>query len=791
MSPQESIAHYRIVSKLGEGGMGAVYRATDTKLNRDVAIKILPSAFAEDSARMQRFEREAQVLASLNHPNIAAIYGVEQGAIIMELVEGEDLHGPVAVDTAVSYARQIAAGLEAAHEKGIVHRDLKPANIKVTHDGTVKLLDFGLAKTPAPSEDGATLTISMTQAGMILGTAGYMSPEQARGKPVDKRADIWAFGVVLFELLSGQLLFGGGETVSDALAAVIAKEPDWDSLPKETPPHLLTLLRRCLEKDPRLRLRDIGEARIALEAPPAAAEAPQKVTRRGAPWWSVLLSAGLLVVVAALLWRATRPEDWPIERFNVDLGPDVTTTPPMAVIFSRDGNRIAYLVQRGGNSMIATRTMDQPKATLLSGTENAREATFDPTGQWIAFMADQTLKKIPATGGAAVTLCGAETARGESWGEDGFIYAVLDSGHLYRVPEAGGKPQEVAKADQAEHTHAHRWPQVLPGRKAVMVSASAPGSTARWDAGTIEVLSLQTGEYKVVQHGGYFGRYLPSGHLIYVHEGTLFGVPFELGRMETRGTPAPVQDEVVGAMESGAAQVDFSWAPSGHGTLAYVSGRPARDAGPVWVDAAGSKTPIWPSPPGALIVPRLSPDGGRLAARMNGDIWVYDLQRGSPLRLTSTPTENNGNPVWAPDGKHIAFSPILGGIWWVRSDGSSQPQQIFGQKGGATVWSFTPDGKRLAFHASAARTNRDIWTLPLDLSDPDHPKAGTPEVFLAGPGVEVDPTFSPDGRWMAYSSNESGELRGLGAAVSGDAEWREVADLLDPGLAISSVVASQ
>jgi serine/threonine protein kinase len=356
MTPSSQIAHYRLSVKLGEGGMGAVYRATDTKLNRDVAIKVLPPSFAEDSARMQRFEREAQVLASLNHPNVAAIYGIEAGAIVMELVEGEDLKGPVPIDTAIDYARQIAAGLEAAHERGIVHRDLKPANIKVTTDGVVKLLDFGLAKAGEASVSTAgaaspamspTLSLAMTQAGMILGTAAYMAPEQARGKPVDKRADIWAFGVVLYELLTGAMLFGGGETVSDSLAAVLTREPDYGTLPKDTPPRLRRLIERCLRKDPKQRLRDIGEARILLDEPETAAALSASTSAPPRRWLGV--AAGVAMLLAAALgfgwWSAAHraPEPKPMIRLNVDLGPTAQQGNLASAWLSPNGTHLAFL----------------------------------------------------------------------------------------------------------------------------------------------------------------------------------------------------------------------------------------------------------------------------------------------------------------------------------------------------------------------------------------------------------------------------------------------------------------
>src|SRR5687767_401017 len=372
MTPAQ-IAHYKVTSKLGEGGMGAVYRATDTKLNRDVAIKVLPPAFAEDAGRMQRFDREAQLLASLNHPNIAQIYGIEAGAIVMELVEGADLAGPLPLDTAIDYARQIAAGLEAAHEKGIVHRDLKPANIKVTPDGVVKILDFGLAKasetSSAPTANSPTLTIGATVAGTILGTAAYMAPEQARGKSVDKRADIWAFGVVLFEMLTGRALFGDGDNTTDIIAAVVTREPDWSALPKGTPPHIRRVLERCLRKDPKLRLRDIGEARLAIDEPqaPASAAVPS-IARSGMPLWAVAIPAILALILAGPLWRATRPQESPLRpmmRFSAEVGPESTRQTALPVLISADGTRLVFPIRsaEGGPSLLATRLLDQSAMT--------------------------------------------------------------------------------------------------------------------------------------------------------------------------------------------------------------------------------------------------------------------------------------------------------------------------------------------------------------------------------------------------------------------------------------------
>jgi len=735
--------------------MGAVYRATDTKLGRDVAVKVLPEAFATDAARMARFEREAQVLASLNHPNIAAIYGIEQGALVMELVDGPDLAGPVPVETAIAYVKQIAAGLEAAHEKGIVHRDLKPANIKVTSDGVVKLLDFGLARA---SEDSPlnnssatmspTLSLAMTQAGMILGTAAYMSPEQARGKTVDKRSDIWAFGVVLFELLTGSMLYGG-ETVSDSMAAVITREPDWSALPKDTPAHVRRLLTRCLRKDPKQRLRDIGEARILLEDPAEAAPAVQaQATVKGRSWiaWAWGATALAALLLGAMWWRASRPEARPLQRFSADMGPEAVAGSRITAAITRDGSRLAYPVFSGGATLLATRLMDQTKATVLSGTENAQDPFFSPDGQWIGFFADAHLKKVSIQGGAPVSLCEITSVRGADWGEDGNIIIGIPSNSLGRLPASGGAIQRIAKLENGEVSQ--RWPQILRGGEAILFTGHK--SASGFDDANIEVLSLKTGKINIVQRGGYFGRYLPSGHLVYLHQGTLFAVPFDLGSYVTRGMPAPVLEDVAGNTGTGGGQLDFSRT----GTVVYLSGKSnSQNTVLNFIDSAGKKEPFLPGT--SLFGPRVSPDGKRLLVFSPGVISVFDLARGSTTRLPTAAGAAALMPTWAPDGKHIVYSagPSL---WWLRSDGSGTAQQIYEFKTSTVIaGSFTPDGGHLAFHQGNG-TGREIWILPLDMKDPDSPKPGPPEVFLAKPGNQVEPTFSPDGKWLAYSSNSSG-----------------------------------
>jgi hypothetical protein len=466
MSQPSTIAHYRITSKLGEGGMGAVYRATDTKLGRDVAIKVLPEAFASDPDRMARFTREAQVLASLNHPNIAAIYGIEQGAIVMELVEGASPAGPLPVDTVIDYARQIAAGLEAAHEKGIVHRDLKPANIKLTPDGVVKLLDFGLAKVReenAPAASAAsptmspTLSLAMTQAGVILGTAAYMSPEQARGKPVDKRVDIWAFGVVLFELLSGTTLFGGGETVSDAMAAVITREPEWDALPKDTPPYIRLLLARCLRKDPKQRMRDIGDARLALDEPEPVAAPASAVPSTGRRWgWITAGVLALALAVVVLLPRsAPTSAPRPLLRFEADIAPESRGN----LALSADGERIVYRVPVGTGTQLVTRLLDQAEAVPIPETDNILDHAVSPNGDWAAFGTGNQLRKVPLRGGPAITLSELGAGVGVAWGDDGsMVFAPTIRSPIYRIPTGGGKAEPVTRMDGSLKEVTHRSP---------------------------------------------------------------------------------------------------------------------------------------------------------------------------------------------------------------------------------------------------------------------------------------------------------------------------------------------
>ena len=747
---------------IGAGGMGEVYRARDPRMGREVAVKISAERFSD------RFSREVHAVAALNHPNICHLYDVGPDYLVMELVEGPTLaerikQGAVPLEEALGIAKQIAEALEAAHEKGIVHRDLKPGNIKIRPDGTVKVLDFGLAKMAEATEAGAcaetspTLTLdAVTRVGVILGTAAYMAPEQARGKPVDKRADIWAFGVVLYETITGRRLFDG-EDISETLAKVIQVEPRWDGIPAKA----RRLLGKCLEKDPKRRLRDIGDAWELLDVG-GVPDAPAMRARNPPPWLAWTAAAALAVAAGAAgfgWWRATRPAYHPLMRLSVDLGADAVPGARTTAVLSPDGTRIVFPIQPrgGGPGQLATRLLDQPKAAPIPGTEGGVNPFFSPDGQWIGFGVNGKLKKVAVQSGAPVTLCDAVNMRGGSWGEDGsIVFGQLAAG-LMRVSEAGGAPQPLTKpSDSGEIRHV--WPQILPTGAAVLFGGSTVSTQAAEDD-NIEVLSLKTGRKKVLLHGGYFAQYLPTagvrGHLVYLHEGALFGVPFDAERLEVRGTPVPLLDDIAGDPSNSGGQFGFSQT----GNFVYLSGRSSAAPYPiVWLDSTGKTTPLV-AQPGIYDAPRFSPDGKRLAYLSNtgkgDDVFVYDLASGTSTQLTFT-APGNFELAWTPDGKHLVFgegSTSGFALWWIRADRSGEPQKLLAGKFPMRPESVSPDGKRLAFVQNTTGGMPDIWMLPLDFGDPDRPKVGTPEAYLTSPLVEVDAAFSPDGRWLAYSSS--------------------------------------
>jgi Tol biopolymer transport system component len=747
----QRLGRYEIEARLGAGGMGEVFRARDTQLNRIVALKVSKIQFSE------RFEREARAIAALNHPNICQIYDIVpsaggSGCLVMELIEGESPKGPLPVATVLKYASQIAAALEAAHEKGIIHRDLKPANIKITPAGIVKVLDFGLAKVaPGPgavSENSPTITASLTQSGVILGTAAFMSPEQARGEPVDKRADIWAFGVILYELLTGERLYQG-KTVSDVLAGVLAKEPDLTRVPAQT----RRLLRQCLEKDRQNRLRDIGDAMalVGEEAPPVAAPSQPSMV----PW----IAAAVLLLIAAAAgfgwWRAMQPAEHPFMRLDVDLGEDTSLSLGYGgnIRISPDGTRLAYLASlQGGPVKLYVRRLDQATTIELPRTERATSPFFSPDSRWLGFSKGGKLYKIPADGGTTIPLADTALSTGSSWGDDGYIVHPSVGNGMVRIPSGGGAVTPLLSLASGENAFA--WAQVLPTGKAVLFDVNGP--LVQPEKTSIEVLTLADHHRKVLYQGGGSPRFVAAsanaGYLLYAVRNTLFAAPFDLDRLETRGAAVPVLDDVEHQPESFDSQYDVSRS----GTLVY---RKAATAGQTstleWVDTSGKRAPLVRAP-GSIDSPSLSPDGKRLAVTTAGsgrvDIQVYDIQRETWTNLTSGIERDFFDEAWSPDGQYLIFGSFTG-LFWARSDGASQPRQLI-EKVEQHPYSFTPDGKRVAFIEGAAG-HAQIWTAPVELSG-GQLTVGTPQQFLQSPAYDAQPIFSPDGQWLAYQSNSSG-----------------------------------
>ena len=762
----QTISHYKILEKIGQGGMGVVYRAQDTNLSRDVAIKVLPEQFTQDPQRLARFEREAKLLASLNHPNIAAIHSFEHADdvhfLVLELVEGETLaervaKGPLPVEEALEVCRQIAEGVEAAHEKGVIHRDLKPANVKITPEGKVKILDFGLAKafegeTPVTDiSQSPTLTEEMTRAGVILGTAAYMSPEQARGKAVDKRADIFAFGSVLYELLTGDRAFEG-ETVTETIAAVLKSAPDWEKLPSDTPWRIKELLDDSLQKEVRDRPHDISHARIQIKK---ALTEPSAVSPIGVhsaiqpPLWKRALPwslAGLIAIIAVVgFWILSRPTPEPLSRLVIT----PPTTAPLAsggsneLAISPDGRRIVYYAQPGA-SRLYVRSLDEFVATPIAGTERVEGSPFfSPDGESVAFFAPRELKRVSLVGGTPITI--SETlagARSGTWVGDTIVFS--SDSRLYRVSAGGGEPEILVTPDIEKGEVRYAVPEILPGGQALLFTIWTSTGPQ------IVLLSLETGEQKVLLAGRQ-AHYAPTGHLVYALEetGTLMAAPFDLATLEVTGDAVPLLQEV---RHSSPGLVDYSF--STNGTLVYVPGGESEGGhNLVWVDRQGAVEPVGTLPGGFYGYPRVSPDGQRLAVTIPPDIWVYDLSRPTLTRLTFE--GDNALLLWTPDGQHVTFRSLRAGvqnIFWKLADGSGEAERLttgdFRQN--STSWS--PDGQILAFYQFSGvggSSDRDIWVLPLEGDR-------QPQPFLQTQFNEGAPIFSPDGRWLAYVSDESG-----------------------------------
>jgi serine/threonine-protein kinase len=779
-----TLGHYRIVEQIGEGGMGVVYRAHDERLDRDVAVKVLPEAVAEDAQRLARFEREAKLLASLSHQNVATLHGLEelegQRFLVMELAEGETLaeqikKGPIPVGDALEYAHQIAEGLEAAHEYGIIHRDLKPANVMVSPQGKIKVLDFGLAKawhdeaSDADLTHSPTLTAQMTAAGVLLGTAAYMSPEQARGKTADKRADIWAFGVVLFEMLTGARLFDG-ETTSDVLAAVLRAEPDWSELPTETPRPVVRLLHRCLDRDPRERLHDIADARLEIEEGITRPEwASTDHTEQLEPtfWgkvraaWPMLLAA---VAVTALLvsgatWKLSKIRleavSPPVRvALNLPSGVTIHAGDQTALAISPDDRWLVFEAKEGDTSRLFKRSLEQFDTTPIPGTEDGFHPFFSPDGLWVGFFAGGKLKKVPLAGGPPQILADAPNPWGATWGPDEtIVFNRLESEGLWRMPATGGAPEGIASPQFEQGEVFLDSPEFLPGGEAVLFT-NIRGLTA--DNARIEVLDLESRARKTLIENASYGRYVPTGHLIFGRGGGIEVAPFDVERREVTGPSVPVPEPIFYESENGVPHL----ALSAGGTLAFIPGGGAPRHQLVSVDLAGRERPLIDARRG-FIYPRFSPDGERLAVTISepGDtnIWVLNLATGALTKVTQQGTNNF--PYWTPDGERVMYLSVRTGggcrIDWKRADGHGESEPLVSpEEPGEWLWpgSWSPDGETLVYVRvlrSQAEHLPNIWIASRD-GEPE------PRMFVATAVPDSGPVISPAGEWLAYMSRESG-----------------------------------
>jgi serine/threonine-protein kinase len=755
LQPGNRLAHYEVVAPLGKGGMGEVYRAKDTKLGREVAIKVLPEEFGANADRLARFQREATVLASLNHPNIGSIYGLEEAGserfLVLELVPGDTLadrlqKGRLPLAEAFDLAGQIADALSVAHDRGIIHRDLKPSNIKVTPEGQVKVLDFGLAKALAEEtddrklSDSPTLSAHATRVGVILGTAAYMSPEQARGKSVDKRSDIFSFGAVLYEMLAGRQLFQG-EDAADTMASVIRSDPDFRALPADVPPRVREILARCLEKDPKKRRRDIGDIRAELSArqEPRSAEA----TSRGTRLLLLVGGAAALSFFAGVAgWHLKPDSPRPIRRFEmIPSGYDFFSS-AAALALSPRGTHLVYVA----NNQLYLRALDQIDAVPIRGSENGRVPFFSPDGSSVGFWANGTFKKIALTGGAPVQLCESEFPYGASWAADGTIVYATQKG-IWEVSENGGAPTElVAGSNFAEYYYG---PRKLPGGNVLLVTVNE--SLRDWDDAAIVALRLDTGERKTLVQGGSDARYIPTGHLVYAVSSMLYVVAFDPGELEVSGGPVPVVEGVmrsigsVGIGRSGVAQFSVS----DDGTLAFAPGEARSEQSLFWVDRSGQASRITDRT-GYFATPRVSPEGKRVAVTAGDgtgtDVWIVDLERETFTQLTTDGSSQF--PDWSPDGEWLVLTSATD-LFRVRSDFSGPPEPLVERDGLQVHPRWMPDGRGLLFQQGISYA-ADLWVLDLGGDGAE------PRPFLQTSFNEAQPDLSPDGRFLAYHSSVSG-----------------------------------
>jgi eukaryotic-like serine/threonine-protein kinase len=788
LSAGTKLGSYEILSAIGAGGMGEVYQAHDTKLGRDVAIKVLPEAFAHDLDRLSRFQREAKILASLNHPNIAAIYGLEENVgtsyLVMELVPGETLAerikrgGAIPEDETLTIARQMAEALEAAHEKGIIHRDLKPANVKVTPEGKVKVLDFGLAKAFADesaSQDIAnspTMSGAATMQGVILGTAAYMSPEQARGKAVDKRTDIWAFGVVLYGMLTGQQPFTG-ETVSDTLAAVLRHEPDYARVPAR----VQRLLRWCLQKDPKKRLRDITDGMAIVEEGP-----DQKVSHGMAnaisAWpWAITAAACLIATgLALVLFRGKAPTAPEAYRFTIRLPEHVTFSPSAALALSPDGRRVAFpAVDPDGRTSVWVQDMDGEEARALPNTDPVVDSPpvfWSPDSRYVVFPSDSKIRKADVLGGTTQDICDRTALPvGGSWNRDGVIIFGSVSTGLWRVPAEGGTPVPLTVLDSSRHESEHELPSFLPDGQHFLyfVNSTDPGNRGLYVGSLDDPPERQSKKRLLATRFG--ATYVPSdnlgaGHLLFLVDGVLMAQAFDPDKFKLLGDPAPVAEQVGSAFETG----HFSVNPT---VMVYRGQAPASGYQLTWLDTQG-KVVGKVGDPGGILTPRLSPDGNRVAFvkfasnSFSGDVWLLDLKRNSSMRFTFGPGSSE-YPVWSPDGSEIVFSSNRDGVYNLYRkpvDGARAEQLLLRTDDDKQAFSWSRDGRFLLYGANRNFGAEQMWVLPMH-GEPN------PIPLSHSRFDETDGEFSPDGGWVAYESNETGQYEIYVRAFAGSADAAE------------------
>ncbi len=793
LAPGSCLGPYEIQSVVGAGGCGEVYKARDTRLDRSVAIKIISDGFDQDPERVARFSREAHFLAALNNPHIAAVYTFEEvngsRLLVMEFVEGRTLAarlqaGALTLAEALAIAGQVADALQAAHEKGIIHRDLKPANIALTGDGQVKVLDFGLAKAldqTRASAHAPAVTLTSIHAGRIMGTASYMAPEQAKGRPADKSSDVWAFGCVLYEMLTSRRAFEG-EDVSDTLAAVLRDEPDWVALPDPLPLSIGLLLRQCLEKEPTRRLSDMRVARLQIEEAlrepstdvPRMMNEPRVRTVRHPTPLALILAVALVASVAGAV--ATRLVMGRLVNQSTEITPRVLRTfvsvspadqlrangpvenltegrpSRTAMVLSPDGRSLVFSAVRGATQQLFRRDLDQLEAVPIAGTEGGASPFFSPDGRWVGFRVNHTWKRVPlTTGTGAIAICESIGNLGATWGSNDIIVFAQGAGGLWQVAAAGGEPKQLTKLDESKNEVSHRLPHLLPGNEGVLFTVTQ-NWFPKWEETHVWVQSLRTGERKKLVQGA-DARYVPTGHLVYMHAGELLAVPFDRRRLEITGGPVNVIPQVMQAAynpnidnDSGAGQFDVSVS----GALVYVPGgmSPDLERSLVWVDRSGVAQPL-AAPTRAYYAPRLSPDGQRVLVWTSGrdrNVWIYDVRRGTLMPVTTE--GRNSYSQWTPDGQRVTFDADAtadhpGGIYWKSADGTGPAERLTMS---GTPGSWSPDGQTLAF-----AEDDGIWTVTLSGDRRPHPFVIVPTRFDA-----VRPDFSPDGHWLAYQSDESG-----------------------------------